>query len=145
MNITDELKAKLLTAKSAEEVAEIIKADGQEISPEDAAHIWKEISDHRKEDKTLSLDELEAVSGGFDRDWITEDCAATVEPLSWCDTNDACFYWDVTYSSWPQDERCPNCGIYLYRKEDPFVAYYKSKAVRHICKKCGYNYIHHYV
>lgn len=145
MNFTDELKAKLLTAKSAEEVADIIRAAGQEVSTEDAAHIWEEISNHRKEEKTLSLDELAAVSGGADRDWVEVDCAATVEPNSWCYSDDACVKWDVTYENWPQDERCPTCGIYLYRKEDPFEAYYKRIAVRCICKKCGYNYVHHYV
>jgi bacteriocin-like protein len=145
LNLSEELKTKLLSAKSAEEVAEIIKADGQEIRSEDVAHIWKEIADHREEEKTLSIDELETISGGADRNWVESDCAATVEPYSWCGSNDACIKWDVTYEYWPQDERCPNCGIYLYRKQDPFEAYYKTIPVRHICKKCGYNYIHHYV
>jgi len=37
--ITKELKAKLLAAKSAEEVAELVKADGREITAEDAAKL----------------------------------------------------------------------------------------------------------
>ena len=47
LNITDELKAKLLAAKSAEEVTELLKADGQEITPEDAAHLREEIERKR--------------------------------------------------------------------------------------------------
>ena len=65
-----------------------------------AGQIWNEISSHRK-DKELSLDELEAVSGGADRDWLTSGCAATVEPGSWCDSNDMCHVWDVTYDHIP--------------------------------------------
>ena len=37
LHLTNELKAKLLAAKSAEEVTELLKADGQEITAEDAA------------------------------------------------------------------------------------------------------------
>ena len=35
----NELKAKLLAAKSEEEAAALLKADGQEITPEDAARL----------------------------------------------------------------------------------------------------------
>ena len=72
----NELKAKLLAAKSAEEVTELLKADGQEITPEDAAHLREEIERKRNADgKELSLDELDAITGG--RDWPTQGCAAT--------------------------------------------------------------------
>ena len=39
--------------------------------------------------KELSLDELETVSGGEDRNWLKEGCAATVEAGSWCGRVDA--------------------------------------------------------
>ena len=84
---------KLLAAQSAEEAAAIAKAAGQEIAPEDIPHLWDEIGRRRERtDKTLSPDELEAVSGGdADRDWLEDGCAASVEPNSWCWTNDMCY------------------------------------------------------
>lgn len=146
LNITNELKAKLLSARNAEEVTELVKAEGQEITAEEALHLWEEITKGKQQDgKELSIDELEAVSGGSDRDWVLDDCAATVEPYSWCKSDDACVVWDVTYDNYPLDERCPTCGTLLYSKQDPYEAYYKVIAVRHICKKCGYNIIDHYV
>ena len=41
--ITKELKAKLLAAKSAEEAAGLLKADGREITAEEAEKLWEEI------------------------------------------------------------------------------------------------------
>ena len=100
--ITKELKAKLLAAQDVNEVTALLKAEGQGISPEDAERLWEEILRKREKDgKELSLDELEAVSGGADRDWLTSGCAATVEPGSWCDSNDMCHVWDVTYDHIP--------------------------------------------
>ena len=63
--ITKELKAKLLAAQDVNEVTALLKAEGQGISPEDAERLWEEILRKREKDgKELSLDELEAVSGG---------------------------------------------------------------------------------
>ena len=77
INITKELIAKLLAAQDVNEVTALLKAEGQGISPEDAERLWEEILRKREKDgKELSLDELEAVSGG--RDYETEGCAATV-------------------------------------------------------------------
>jgi len=70
MDMTGELKTKLLAAQSAEEVTELLKADGQEITPEDAAKLWNEITKCRdQEGKALSPNELEAVSAGFGFDF----------------------------------------------------------------------------
>ena len=138
LNITNELKAKLLAAKSAEEVTELVKAAGQEITAEDAAHIWEEISRKREQDgKELSLDELEAVSGGADRNWATQGCAATVEYGSWCDSNDYCSIWDVTYDNPPLGSKCPNCGTSLYRSYEIDYPYMREVAYKR-CKNCGY-------
>lgn len=66
IDITNELKAKLLAAKSAEEAAALVKSNGQEITSEDAAHLWEEIEHMREaEGRKLSKDELDAVSAGF--------------------------------------------------------------------------------
>ncbi len=102
-NITCEILAELLKAQNAGQVLDILTRNGQECSAEDAEQIWKEI-EHRKVDykEEISLDEFEAVSGGADRDYKTQGCAATVEVHnSWCGSNDFCMIWDVTY-----DNRC---------------------------------------
>ena len=41
MNISNELKTKLIEAKSAEEVAEVLQAAGQVATAEEAAHLWE--------------------------------------------------------------------------------------------------------
>ena len=70
LNITNELKAKLLAAKSAEEAAGHIKADGREITAEEAEKLWEEIEHMREaEGRKLSKDELDAVSAGFGFDF----------------------------------------------------------------------------
>ena len=43
MNITNELKTKLLAAGNAAEAAEIMKAEGQEITREEAELLFEEI------------------------------------------------------------------------------------------------------
>ena len=113
INITTELKIKLLAAKSAEEVTELIKADGQEITTEEAKQFFEKLQE-RKADKNLSLDELEAVSGG--RDWVTEGCAATVEFNSNCwGTDGGCIMIHYTYTRLPTThDRCPMCGAEVY-------------------------------
>ena len=74
-----------------EEAIELLKADGQRVSQEEVRKLWKEIENYRERNgETLSLDEMEAVSGGK-RDWVTESCVATAEYGSSCWIgNDAC-------------------------------------------------------
>ena len=125
ITITKDLKAKLLAAKSEEEVTELLKANGREITAEDAARLWDEITGKREADgKELSLDELEAVSGG--RDYETEGCAATVEPDSWCWSDDECFLDEVFYQHPPRKKLCPHCGhgIATYQYTHLFKAHY---------------------
>ena len=60
----NELKEKLIKAKSKEEVTDLLKAGGRDLSVADK--IWNEIAKSReKEEKSLSMDELDAVSGGI--------------------------------------------------------------------------------
>ena len=133
ISVTKELKAKLFAAESAEEAAGLVKSDGQEITPEDAARLWAEIEKLRDQNgKALSMDELEAVSGGADRDWTTDGCAATVEPHSWCDSNDGCIWNEVTYDNEPI-ALCDNCGqSYVYE------AYYGAQYTYWKCPRCGF-------
>ena len=135
--MTNELKSKLLAAQSAEEVAALVKADGQEITAEDAGHLWEEIKKCREQDgRQLSLDELESVSGGADRNWVTDGCAATVEYGSWCDSNDKCIVWDVTYEFQPTGHLCPNCGKNMYQQNTIYLGGDEYED-QYRCKYCG--------
>ena len=136
ITITNELKAKLLAAQSEEEVTELLKANGREITAEDAARLWDEITGKREADgKELSLDELESISGG-NRNWVTDGCAATVEYGSWCWSDDKCVNWDVTYDFGPTDTLCIKCGknMYLQRRTHLGGSKYEEQ---HRCKFCG--------
>ena len=69
MSYSHELIAKLKKAQSPEEVAELLKTDGQDEAL--AEQLWSELSrNHRENADELSPDELEAVSGG-------ENCIST--------------------------------------------------------------------
>ena len=107
------LKKKTLAAASAEEIMEIMAAAGEEITAEAAARLFEK-AQAKKTGKELSLDEMEAVSGGADRNWVTDGCAATVEYGSRCRSNDRCIYFDVTYDFQPTSTLCPNCGQNMY-------------------------------
>ena len=139
LNNTDELKAKLLAAQSAEEVMEIVRAAGDEITAEEAKQFFENLQE-RKTDKTLSPDELEAVSGG--RDWVTEGCAATVEAGSNCwGTDGGCIVVHYTYFREPTTrDRCPMCGDRVYYEgkygvSTGFLQGYTWKEF--LCRKCG--------
>ena len=64
IEMSNELKQKLLDAKSAEDAAKLVKEFGQEISTEGAALLWEEIERARQGIQEFSKDELDAVSGG---------------------------------------------------------------------------------
>ena len=108
----DPISGKLKNAQDPEQVLELLKEEGCEISQEGAERIFQEIT-HLRE-RELSLDELEAVAGGADRDWLDQGCAATVEPGSWCWSNDNCVVWDVTYDHAPTEKTCQECGGMMY-------------------------------
>ena len=134
IEINEELKSRLRKAQTAEEAYALLKRSGADAPL--AEQIWKELCAHRG-DEELSLDELEAVAGGADRNWVTDGCAATVEPGSRCGSNDACWKWDVTYDNEPTTMVCPVCGKYLYLEETEFSSR-PSDDVAHYRCVCGY-------
>lgn len=103
---------KLNEANSLEEVEDIIKDD-----PElDAKRVYEEITRHRSNKaEKLDLEELDSVSGGADRDWMKQGCAATCEYDSWCGSNDFCYIFDVTYDRF--FETCPDGHKHVYEKK----------------------------
>ena len=135
-SLSKELKAKLLKAQSAGEAAALLKAAGEDEAL--AEQVWAELTRKREADgNELSLDELEAVSGGVKRDWVKDGCAATVGPNSLCGSNDACSWWDVVYEHGPTNSTCPTCGIPLYAEDCELIGG-DDVLVRLRCKKCGY-------
>ncbi|MBQ9900871.1 MAG: hypothetical protein IJM51_00575 [Clostridia bacterium] len=88
------------------------------------------------------MDELEAVSGGADRDWAKDGCAATVEAESWCRSNDWCKYWDVTYDNEPVGSHCPVCGTYLYIEKTEYDPASGDDIYYYRCKNCGYGEVY---
>ena len=121
--IDNELKAKLVEAKNLDEVKDLL-----EDSPDlDAEAIYREIQKHRSDkNELLDIEELDAVSGGADRDWVKDGCAATCEAGSWCGSNDYCMIWDVTYDNfWAT---CP----------DGHPHEFKSEFKKDVCVRCGF-------
>ena len=93
MKITNELREKLLTAKSSEEAAELLKANGREVGPDDVEKLWAEVTKYRqKDDRKLSVDELDAVSGGVF--WLGDDAPDGHELGCWSFWYDT---WDDFY------------------------------------------------
>ena len=91
-----------------------------------------EFREYQLQGQEVSDEELDAVSGGKHQDWLTDGCTATVEPGSWCWTDDYCHIWDSTYDHEPEG-KCPKCGGIMYY--DHFIndMYYEVK-----CKSCGH-------
>ena len=122
-----EQKSKLMLAESTDEIKDIVTKAGGEISAEDAEQLWNEIK-HVKESlgQEIDDDEMDAVAGGADREWLKEGCAATVEPGSWCGSNDYCSLLDVTYDIIPWDY-CPQCDGMLY---------FRGRGLGYKCNSC---------
>ena len=132
-SLTNELEAKLLAAHSAEEAAALLRSAG--VDKPLAERIWQELAHQRaSDDKELSLNELEAVAGGT-RDWVTEGCAATVEPGSWCWSNDHCAVVVEHYDNTPVSVNCPRCGTYFYT--EPRETGGRS-CLYYVCKACKF-------
>ncbi len=91
-SITPEIQVELLKAQDAAQVMDILNRSGQECSAEEAEQIWQEIDHHKVDYKEeVSLDELEAVSGGEERTCGKRSCATTVG------RNDSCLMGDVPF------------------------------------------------
>ncbi len=134
--LSKELIEKLSKAQSQDEVNELLKAAGCE--EEDAAQIWEELSRKREAgESVLSLEELDAVSGGVDRDWLTEKCAATVEPGSHCWSNDRCYLDEVIYTNPPTSIPCSICGTHLYYVYTDFDSNPSDDVNHYKCPNCG--------
>ena len=132
----NELRKKAMEAASAEEIMEIMKAAGEEITAEEAERFYEKVQD-KKTDRELSLDELEAVAGGEDRDWLRDGCAATVEAGSDCYGTDMCGLWPVTYEHRPTRHKCSVCGGILYSNGSTGGGFFEEEVYHYKCASCG--------
>ena len=132
----NELKKKAMEAAGAEEIMEIMKAAGEEITAEEAERFYEKVQD-KKTDRELSLDELEAVAGGEDRDWLRDGCAATVEAGSDCYGTDMCGLWPVTYEHRPTRHKCSVCGGILYSNGSTGGGFFEEEVYHYKCASCG--------
>ena len=127
----EKIKREALGAAGAEELAGLLRDAGAEDPEKEAERLFGKAR-AQKADRELSPDELEAVAGGYDRNWLTDGCAATVEINSWCWTDDSCIRLDVTYDSMPS-YHCERCGgIVVRNRPDDFHW-------RYTCTGCGYS------
>ena len=133
MEITKELKEKLPKANSEEEVKALL---GDSVTEKDVTKIWKEIEAHKAAPdlEKVDDDELEAVSGGADRDYLEDGCADTVNN-SWCWLNDMCSNIYITYSNYC--EPCPKGGDHDWTVEVYYDRYAAGEAEEWTCTKCG--------
>ena len=117
IEMTNELRGKLIVAQGEEEVRAILAEAGQEATAEEVERIVAEIAHAAEHDgEGLSLDELDAVAGGgWMRDYREYGCAATVEPGSDCwGTDGGCAALHNTYLNKPVNVKC-SCGHYMYK------------------------------
>ena len=74
----NEIEQRLMKAESAEEAIAVAKENGVELTAEQAARLFEEIS-ARKAAVKLDVDELTAVTGGDNLQRLDGICKATVE------------------------------------------------------------------
>ena len=130
MEITKEMKEKLLKANSEEEVKALV---GDAVKEEDVTKIWKEIEAHKAAPDLEKVDdeELEAVSGGADRDYLKDGCSSSTND-SWCWYNDNCGEIWTTYSNY---DPCPKGGNHDWKYATENVIGKKNPIMK--CTKCG--------
>jgi len=134
LEITKELKEKLLSAKSAEDVKTIL---GQDTSEKEVFELWQEIEAHKAvpDLQEVDDDELEAVAGGADRNWATQGCISTASSDKKCSSYDYCSFWDTTYEHYLP---CVD-GKYSHDWDQPYNVMVEHGVYQkyHSCKKCG--------
>ena len=131
MEITKELKEKLLNANSEEEVKALL---GDAFTPADAAFVWEKLQAKKAEGtlEALDDDELEAVSGGGEEaaNGHKVGCWAGILWYSdWEDANEKCCAKN-SQGGWEHD------WAVVREDLDPKNSYYKFIVKR--CKICDF-------
>ena len=124
INLSNELKAKLTKAQSAGEMAALLKDAGEDETL--AEQLWGELAYKREQEgRALSLDELEAVSGGG-RDCITQGCAEVTNSKN-CWGVDMCIWVYTDYDVFP---------TWNYCHDDDGLLCWDTIRQTYICRKC---------
>ena len=101
-----ELAELIQNAKSVDDVKKALAKAGDKFKDIDPERLYEELQHQLTKNEKLDLDELDAVSGGSDRNWWVDGCAATCEEDSWCWSNDWCNSFEVTYQEF--HDKCTN-------------------------------------
>ena len=96
-----------------------------------------EVEKANAENRELSPDEMAAVAGGEDRDWLRDGCAATVEAGSDCYGTDMCGLWPVIYEHRPTRHKCSVCGGILYSNGSTGGGFFEEEVYHYKCASCG--------
>ena len=131
-----ELRRKLIRAKDIEEVRAIL---GPETTQEEIDQVWREIEAHRPTNilEEVDDDELEAVSGGADRDWEEQDCSSTTkEEFCWMD--DWCDWVIIGYTNYNPCDKGGHHEWYLAGSRRIVQAFglIIMQQDTHECRKC---------
>lgn len=133
----EEIEKQLLQTKSVDEAKTLLAENGISLSDKEADEMYKKIEEQAPDfSKEVSLDELDAVSGGWFgfRNYKEKGCAATVELGSSCwGTDGDCAFVNVSYTHGPE-KRCDKCGGTMINDRDMTgISGYILK-----CQKCGF-------
>ena len=88
-------------------------------------------------DSALEKPLSEILSDSHYRNMFTDGCAATVEPKSWCDSNNSCIFFGVTYNHEPANVICPKCGAFMYVNWVDYASNPGNDTFHYKCKNCG--------
>jgi hypothetical protein len=92
--------------------------------------------------KLLSAEELEAISGGSDRNWVNDGCSATCEMGSDCwGGQDYCSMVNTTYDDFGWNKLpCPKGGTHDFGMQTMGAGHGESEveAIYGTCRKCGF-------
>ena len=89
--------------RTLDEVKNALANAGEEFVDVDAGRVYEALKRKLEKNEKLDLDELDAVAGGYDRNWWVDGCAATCESDSWCWSNDWCNSFEVTYQEFNEN------------------------------------------
>ncbi|MCR4688028.1 MAG: hypothetical protein K5745_00595 [Saccharofermentans sp.] len=131
---SEELRNKLMSATTQEEVCELIKAEYPDIEPEALDKITDEFLKYVA-NRELSMDELDAVAGGA-RNYRDDGCKGDYKD-EFCWFNDHCAAAIITYYNYDSHYKCPRCGANLYFWDTVSEGIAQTKFSRYNCYNCN--------
>ena len=136
-----ELAELIKDAKSVEDVKEALAKADDKFKDIDPEKLYEEFKHQLSKNEKLDLDELDRISGGKDRNWWLDGCAATCEEGSWCWSNDWCSSFEVTYQEF--GEKCTNGqrhDYYLISWTTAHGSGWGGWVYTYGCRRCGQHF-----